>query len=190
MINATTYENIIKALGKVLDDYSGLLAANIQNADSARGTDISQKITPVEAYSPTLSDSFMLFELIESPDGEHYVTKDEIKENKQSMTTIQSYDYHLMIYGNHSPIDAQKISSIFKRENIALSLHEKGIFITGVGGIEAINEFINNTLVLRRDLIIKIEARYIFESTEDVQYFDQNQEVGLIVKNVAEIKVS
>ena len=186
MIKAIKYEDIVKILAKVLDNNSGLDPKRILNADSVRGTDLSQYISSSETYAPDVSDSFLIFELLENQNGDHFVTKGE----DDSMITIQSYDYHLMIYGNSSPTDAQKISAVFKKENIALSLRDEGIFVNGVTGVEAINEFINNTYILRRDLIIKIQTRYVFENKENIEYFDPNQNVDPVVKDISKINIS
>ena len=182
MINAITYENIIKYLGEFLDTYSGLAPSRILNADSIRGTDLGELINDHEQYSPEVSSSFLLFELVEDQDGENYLTKGEVE---TTMMTIQSYNFHIMIYGNTAPTDAQKISSLFKQESDALSLRDLGIFIKGVSPIEAINEFINNTLLLRRDIIVHLQVRYQFEGIgEEVGDFNSKQNITIVVKGV------
>ena len=188
MINAITYEVIIKILGKFLDTYSGLLPTRILNADSIRGTDLSEIISGTEMYSPGVSTSFLLFELLENQNGDHFITSGETNNN---MMTIQSYNYHIMIYGNQAPTDAQKISTLFKQSDSALELRDSGIFIKGVSSIEPINEFINNTLILRRDLLINLQVRYDFSNVgKDNGYFAENQDIITIVESVSKIKVS
>ena len=185
MIKAIKYEDIIKVLGKFLDTYSGIKPDNILNADSIRGTDISEMISESQSYSPSVSKSFVLFELLEDENGEHFATSGTAS---NQMITIQTYNFHLMIYGNSAPTDAQKISAIFKQADDALELHENGVFVKGVSPIEPINEFINNTLLLRRDLNIKIEVKFNFNNIgKDVGVFDEDQEINMIVKSVSNI---
>lgn len=170
MIKAITYDEIVKVLAKFLDDNSGIYPTRILNAASVRGTDISQVISETETYSPEMSNSFLLFELIEDENGEHFVTKGE---SETDMTTIQSYIFHLMIYGNKSATDAQKISAIFKTSDLVLGLRDEGIYVNGVNPIQSNNEFINNTYLFRKDIDINIQVRYNFENiVEDPEYFE------------------
>lgn len=185
MIPSINYENIIITLGSFLDTYSGINPNRILNADSVRGTDLGELISSTESYSPTLGSSFVLFELLESTEDDNFVTKDE---NETNMITIQNYNFHLMIYGNSSPNDAQKLSALFKQSNNALMLRDKGIYIRGVSRIEPNNEFINNTLILRRDLFIRLECKNTFEKIgKDVGYFDDSQNIDIIVNRVVDI---
>lgn len=170
MISATTYKDIIITLGKFLDEKSGLNSQRILNADSVRGTDISQMINSTESYSPAQSDSFLLFELLEDTSGEHFVTPGQ---REQDMMSIQSFNFHIMIYGNNSPMDAQKISTIFKNADLVLGLRDSGIFVNQVSAVDPINEFINNTLLIRRDIDIKIEVRFQFDNVgPEPEYFE------------------
>lgn len=181
MIKATTYKETVKKLLEILETYSGIDTNRIFNALSVRGTDISVIISENEdpiSLSPNLSESFVLFELIEDPTGENYITP-----NGDKMDTIQTYIFHLLIYGNQSVMDSHKISTIFKTPNIALELRNSGIFIKGVSSIEPNDEFINDTLYLRRDLDISLQTRYSFDMViPDVEYFENFE--GLIVKSV------
>lgn len=183
MIEAISFEDIIRKVCKFLDTYSGVDPKNILNADSIRGTDLSEMINESSAYSPNASNPFILFELLENQEEDNYITKGQ---TSTEMETIQVYNFHLMIYGNTSPTYAQKIAALFKQENNALSLREDGIFVKGVSKITPNNEFINNTLILRRDLIIKFETRHHFEDIgEDVGYFNETDILGVDVKNIS-----
>ena len=183
MITPVTYEEAVKALAAFLDSKSGLDPDRILNADSARGTDLSEMISDSQTYSPSASSSLMLFELIEPGDGEHFATTDK---KPSDMMTIQSYDLHLMIYGNSSPNDAQRISAAFKQPDNAYSLREKGLFIDGVSEITPVNEFVNNTLLLRRDLMIHVKTRQIFKNiVEDPGEFDETQSITLVVRTAS-----
>lgn len=185
MIDPITYRKTIKTLAWFLDTYSYLPVEKILNGDSIRGTDLSVFISESQSYSIEAGSSFILFELLEDLDSDHYITPGSID---NSMLTIQSYLFHLKIYGNTSPEDAQRISSIFKKGDLVLELRNKGIYINGVLPIDPINEFINNTYILRRDLTIKLQTVFEFNDLgEDSGYFADNQKIDLIVKETTEI---
>ena len=112
----------------------------------------------------------------------YFITKGNDDNN---MMTIQTYDFHMKIYGNTAPTDAQKVSALFKQADIALALRDMGAYIKGVSPIEPINEFINNTYLLRRDLIIQIQAKHEFDNIgPETGYFDEAQDVSLVVNVV------
>lgn len=186
MIRAVDYEQVVKTLAAFLDENSGLSTERILNADSIRGTELAEMISSTQSYSPTAKNSFLLFELIENQNQEmNFLTSGSTSE---SMMSIQAYDFHLMVYGNSSPTDAQKISLLFKQEDNAIDLREKGIFINGVAPIEAINEFVNNTLYLRRDIFVHLQVRYQFDEIgKDPGYFEESgdltvEQVSLLAK--------
>lgn len=170
MIKKVIYEDIIRSIRRLLIDYSGIPGHKILNALSARGTPLAEYISESEEESINMSTSFLLFELIEDQDANNYVTTSQ----NDGMMTIQAFQFHIMIYGNNCHTDAQKISTLFKQSDNALRLRNEGVFINGVEPVESINEFINDTLIQRCDLFIKLQGRFEFEETsEDVGYFEK-----------------
>ena len=177
-LKAITYEEMVKAIASFLDSHSGVDPKRILNAASIRGADLSEMISSSKAYSPMAKTAFMLFELVENRE-EDYITKGE---KTTSMSTIQTFDLHLMIYGNASPSAAQQVSAAFKREENAMALRDLGIFVNGVVPVEAVNEFINNTWLLRRDVVIRLQARFEFDDpASDPGVFDDAQTIQAIV---------
>ena len=188
IINNTTYEQIIKNLAKFLDTYSGINPNLILNKDSIRGTNLSVIISNSKAYSPNAGTEFLLFELLENPNDENFITKDE---GENEMMTIQNYDFHIIVYGNKSGEFAQKISAIFKQSDDALLLRDLGIYVHGVSPITSENEFINNTYILRKDLIIKLQVRYKFENIgQSVEYFAEDQDISPIIKVASKANIN
>lgn len=184
-IKPVTYKKIIVGLAKFLDKYTFLDPNRILNADSIRGTPLTQYLSDNRTYSIEAGNSFLLFELLEDPDSDNFITKGD---RETSMMTVQSYKLNMMIYGNSSVTDSQRISTIFKQANLALELRDKGIYVKGVVPIIAANEFINDTYILRRDLTVDIQVTYLFDDvSEDEGYFANNQEIDLIVKRTSEI---
>ena len=183
MISPITYEKIIKKLAEILDRYTKIPSERILNSDSIRGTNLSEYIDTDIVYSPSASDSFLLFELLEDMNGEHFVTKGK---DDKGMLTIQTYKFHIYIYGNHSSTDAQRISAIFKTEEIVLDLRNAGIFIVSISPVEQIKEFVNDTLLLRRDLEITLETTHQFDDlNSNDEYFEQLTEI--IVRSKSDV---
>lgn len=181
MIKKISYPDIVKNLVKVLEDYSGLRKTSIVNLVSISGVDLGELISESEQYSINASDSFLLFELLEN-NSDNYVTKGS---KNDQMEYIQSYDFHIIVYGNNAPVDCQKISALFKQENIALFLRDNGIYIKGVSPIDPRTEFINNTLIVRRDLMVRIYCRNEFDNIGiPTDYFDKKQKIGICVKKI------
>lgn len=167
MIKPITYEDIIKKLRNVVMTNTKLPGTKVLNALSVRGTDLSDVISSTKTYSFSLDDVFILFELLKDQDGDNYVTpKDD-----DNMIAIASYTYHLMIYGNGSDLCSQVLRTTFKQPKVAMDLREEGIYVRTVNSGETINEFINNTLLLRNDLEVKIEVAYVLENATKTQYF-------------------
>lgn len=178
MIKQTDFEGMVKTVARFLDAYSGIKPSNILNADSIRGTDLSEMISESQSFSPKANSAFMLFEFLENPEDD-YITSGEKEGN---MCTIQSYDLHLKIYGNSSPDVAQRVSALFKVPDIALSLRDEGVFIKGVSPIVPMNEFVNNTWLIRRDLVVKTQIRFEIQSlSEDPGVFGDIQGISVVV---------
>lgn len=184
MIKTISYENIIIELRKTIMQYADLKPQKVMNALSIRGTELSDKISQNITQSFSAGDVFILFELLKDEDGDNYVTPKDDK----NMISIASYKFHLMIYGNGSDNCSQVIRTIFKRPNIAMDLREKGIYVRSINSGETINEFINNTLLLRSDLELYIEVAYVLNNKEEPEYFStedfSQEDVMLTIKEV------
>ena len=184
MIKPISYEEIIKVLRNTIIENSDLPAERVLNALSARGTDLSEILNHTQVYSYSLKDVFILFELLKDENGNNFVTK----KDDNSMLTISSYKFHIMIYGNGSNDYSQIIRSIFKQSSVALDLRGMGVHVTSVSSGETLNEFINNTLWLRNDIIVYIETVYESINKKEQEYFDQNYNISDIDLYVKEMK--
>ena len=177
-------KNIEILLRKVLIQNSRVRETRILNALSARGIDLSDIINDTIYDSYSMSDVFILFELIKSLDGDNYITE----KNDDYMLSINTYTFHIMIYGNKSEECSQYIKSAFKQEEIVSELRDKGIFIRGVSTGESINEFINNSLWRRTDLNITLTTTFEIEKIIKSKYFSENKEENsisnIIVKTI------
>lgn len=184
MIKATTFEGMVKTVAHFLDLHSGIDQNRIINKDSVRGADLAEMISSDESYSPSASSAFMLFEFVENPDNDFISPGETVSK----MENIQTYDLHMLIYGNGSPSAAQRVSAMFKRPELALALREEGVFVNGVAPIEPQNEFLNDTWVLRRDVFVRMQIRIeIEDSSVDPGVFDETQSIAAVVVNAAKL---
>jgi hypothetical protein len=115
----------------------------------------------------------------------HYVdptTDLNVIDTSTDMKLIQSYELHLVIYGNNCKSVATKIiTNLYTDEALEL-LREGGIGILKIDPLENTSEFLTtNTYVLRYDIKIQfncqIEPERAFEQTE-IEEADQD-----IIKN-------
>lgn len=185
MIKAITYEEMVKTVAAFLDSHSGINPNRIINRDGIRGATLAEMISPTQAYSPAANQTLMLFEFVEDQNAENFAT---VEKDPANMCVIQSYSLHLMLYGNKSPQDAQRVFASFKQGDNAFELRDKGVYVKGVDPIEPVNEFINDTLCLRRDIIVRLQARFVFEEAgDDLGEFDENQGVTVVVQNASNL---
>lgn len=163
---AITYENALTLLRNVLVDYSGILSDLIINADSIYGPDVMKEIESLlqdcyEQESPTVTDTFIVFEYKEN-EGDHYAATSFSQNNvSTTMETIGTYSMYLKIYGDNCHNSAQKILSIFKTPTIAENLRNSGVYINGISPITPGTEFINLVRWQRCDLEIKTICRFV-----------------------------
>ena len=183
MMKAINYEDIIKLLRTSIIDNSNITASKVLNALSVRGTDLSQIINNTKVYSYSAKDVFLLFELLKNDSGNNFVTK----KDDNSMIVVSSYKFHLMIYGNGSDDFSQIIKSIFHQSSVLNNLRDNGIHILNISSGESINEFVNNTLLLRNDLMINLETIYESKNKHDAEYFDIDYNAENIMLNVKNI---
>lgn len=186
-LKPTDYETIVVTIRSTLLEACKLRSERCLNALSARGTDLSELISSSQSYSKGMGEPFMLFELLRDMNGDNYVTPG--REGK--MLTITAYTFHMMCYGNASDRLANEARATFKNPGIAQELRNRGIFVTGVTGGEAIHEFVNNTMLLRVDLDMTFEALSETEDPLPQEYFDESPSAesltGLAVRSVRDV---
>lgn len=162
----TTYENIIISLRKAIIEQSDLISDRVLNALSVRGTDLSDIINGVVEDNLNIDNSFILFELLYD-DGNDYVV---VKNDDNSMASINYFNLNLHIYGNDSYMTAQKLMSRFRTIDCAEKLYNSGIHFLGITNPTTINEFINDTMWIRQDLTIKIEVAFKIDNQTQLEY--------------------
>lgn len=151
------FNDLCKSMRKVLIEQTTLPGDRIANALSVRGADIIKYINEFESESPTLLDTFIIFEVLESDEPYAYGGTD----NETKVETIVSYDCKLKIYGSLCHDVARTLLGRMKSVEPILKLQDNNIWVYGVNKIGSINELINNTVYPRCDMVIRFVDSYI-----------------------------
>ena len=185
MLPNTDFDNVIRTLRKTIIDYVGIDSNRVLNALSVRGADLLKIINKTELNSYNLSDSFIVFELLEDSDKEYFV----MEENDNNMCYISNMHMDLKLYGKACHTISRKLITAFKNEKILMDLYVSGVYYKGITGPSSVNEFINNTLWPRCDMTIKVQTKTIVEKPISDEFFDINGNLekinsALIVKKI------
>lgn len=158
-------ETAIKVLRKTLMSITGLANEYIINGESIRGAELvtiknGQKV-PI-GYGETCIVTYV------NPTDEMSIIQSE-----DTSETLQSYELHLIIFGDENKKMASKIKANFYQSYLLDTLREKGIDILRVGSIENGSEFLtSDTYVVRSD--VRIAFNVIIEN--DMALVDNNIE--------------
>ena len=168
MLKAITFDELTKILYSKLILFSGLDRTQIRNADGLQGSNIEKLIDSTKIESLQINDSFIIFEIVESPDR---LNIDE--EDDDTISSIIEYKFIVRCYGWPSAILAQQILARFKTNDNLLELRSKGIYINNISTIDPIKEFINNIWWPRRDFTIKMLVRYSTQKVDPSSVFSE-----------------
>ncbi len=185
MLPNTDFDNVIRALRKTIIDYVGIDSNRVSNALTVRGADLLKIINSTELNSYNLSDSFIVFELLEDNDKEYFV----MEEDEKNLCYVSYMHMDLKLYGTPCHNISRKLIATFKDEKILNELYYKGIYYKGITGPNSVNEFINNTLWPRCDMSIKVQIKTAIPKPTEEEYFNLKNEPldidsSLITKNI------
>lgn len=153
----------------------------IINGLSVRGPELIKHVNENVYSSTDLSDTIIVFERsIDS--SEKTISMEEID---NSITTYSHFQYKITIYGNVSDFVAYKLFSRLLSSEIRENLISKGIYIRDISNPQSINEFINNTIILRTDLEIALSCRFNFSKIISNEEFKKE---NLTIKNINILK--
>lgn len=114
----------------------------------------------------------------------HYVDPTDdmsIVDTSSELSTIQSYELHLVIYGNNCKKVAQKIKSNLYTREMLDELTENGIGLLEIKPVENTSDFMtDNTYVLRYDLRILFDCQ--FEDDRKIEEVELEEFTNDIVK--------
>lgn len=155
-MNITTYENALKTLRQLILDYTNLPNEFVLNGDSIYGPDAWKMISELIGESPTLTDTFIVFEFKEIPNDSFGITDYDIN----NMFGIAPYGLFLKIYGDYCHSVAYKLAALFKYPAAIENLYANGIKIINTSQINSLNEFINNVRWPRCDIEIDVLCNF------------------------------
>ena len=166
MLKAIDYNVLTKILYNKLILFSEIEKTQIRNIDGLQGADIEKLISSTKIDSLELSDSFIIFEIIENSDMLR-----TIEENDNTISTVISYDFIVRCYGRPAHMLANKILARFRTDDNLLDLRSKGIYANNLEPITTTKEFINNLWWPRCDFTIKMIVRYSTPKNKEGGYF-------------------
>ena len=131
---------------------SGLDNNYIINGDSIYGPTAYQMVSEIIGKSPSLEDTFIIFEFKEIENDSYGITFDD----KNNGYALVSYGLFLKIYGDNSHSMAAKIQAGLKFPGTVEVLYNQGIKYTSLSNISSLNEFINGVRWPRCDIELDI----------------------------------
>ncbi len=155
-MNITTYENALKTLRQLILDYIDLPSEFVLNGDSIYGPDAWKMISELIGESPTLTDTFIVFEFKEIPNDSFGITDYDT----DNMFAIAPYGLFLKIYGDYAHAMAYKLAALFKYPAAVQELYANGLKIIDTSQINSLNEFINNVRWPRCDIEIDVLCNF------------------------------
>ena len=155
----TCIDDAIKIWRTILIEITGIKKNHILNGESIRSPELvtvknGQKI-------PIGYDETCIIHYCDPIDDISVVDTSNVNE------TIQSYELHLIIYGNCCKKVSQLIKSNLYTRNILDELTENGIGLLDVPPVENTSEFMTeNTYILRNDLRIRFDCAFVDKTTK------------------------
>lgn len=179
-MNITTYENALKTLRQLILGYTNLPSEFVLNGDSIYGPDAWKMISELIGESPSLEDTFIVFEFKEIPNDSFGITDYDTN----NMFAIAPYGLFLKIYGDKCHTVAYKLAALFKYPTAVQELYANGLKIIDTSQVNSLNEFINNVRWPRCDIEIDVlcNLKINFENIPEVGIVDQLTEPVNIIK--------
>lgn len=155
-MNITTYENALKTLRQLILGYTNLPSEFVLNGDSIYGSDAWKMISELIGESPSLEDTFIVFEFKEIPNDSFGITDYDT----DNMFAIAPYGLFLKIYGDKCHAVAYKLAALFKYPYAVQELYANGLKIIDTSQVNSLNEFINNVRWPRCDIEIDVLCNF------------------------------
>lgn len=147
-------DDAIKIWRKILIEITGIQKNHLLNGESIRSPELvtaknGQKV-------PIGYDETCIIHYCDPIDDISVVDTSTVNE------TIQSYELHLVIYGNCCKKVSQLIKSNLYTRNILDELTENGIGLLDIPSVENTSEFMTeNTYILRNDIRIRFDCAFV-----------------------------
>lgn len=161
MIKPSTYEAVLIKLRKDLIKHTGLDPKLVLNADTLFGADIRKFISDTISEAPSNSQSFIVFEFIETRDTAYGVGTDDLLAQ-----VIAPYTFRIKIYGGQAHLLAQKLQAMYHLAPIVEDMENNGIKIVAIESPISTNDFINGSRWLRCDIEVRMLCNFQFDFSE------------------------
>lgn len=161
MVRLNCIDDAIKIWRKILIEITGIPKNYLLNGESIRSPELvtmknGQKV-------PIGYDETCIIHYCDPIDDISVVDTSEVNE------TIQSYELHLVIYGNCCKKVSQLIKSNLYTRSVLDELTENGIGLLDIPSVENTSEFMtDNTYVLRNDIRIRFDCAFVDDRTRPV----------------------
>lgn len=165
-----------KLIGNELLIESELPKDCIINGLSVRGPELLKYINDKLYLSPNLNDTVLIFECSHNKNN----CLSEYNEINDELILFNSFEYKVILYGNHSKNIASKLKARFESDSVKQHLYDEGIYLEYVDYPESINEIINETVWIRTDLSINLSCQMKFNSIKNELNFDKINKITLI----------
>lgn len=156
MIALSNVNELNKILRNQLIKQSRLNSEQVLNALSIHGEDLDKLLEEQAYISIDRSDLLILFELqSRRNDSDVSMTNED-----DSVTMYRSFNFRVIIYGNDSSSLANVLVSRFRTEAVRNELHYNGVYLERVNEPDILNEYKNNTMWLRNDIVLEISCKF------------------------------
>lgn len=162
----TCIDDAIKIWRKILIEITGIPKNYLLNGESIRSPELvtaknGQKV-------PIGYDETCIIHYCDPIDDISVVDTSNVNE------TIQSYELHLVIYGNCCKKVSQLIKSNLYTRNILDELTENGIGLLDIPSVENTSELMTeNTYILRNDIRIRFDCAFVDKAVKPSETIEE-----------------
>lgn len=156
-------DEALKIWLKIINKITNIPSNLIINGESIRGVELVY-IKNAQRIPLTSKDNFIVFYL-------DYIDDISVTDSADSLLTTQSYELHLIIYGDKCKVLSHTLKANIYSESVLNILRDNDIGLQDIPSIENTSNFINeNTYQFRNDMRIRfncvIESDKIFDINE------------------------
>lgn len=148
----TTFNDALIALRKQVLLLTGLDGNYVINGDSVYGPTAYKMTSDIIGKSPSLSDTFIIFEFKEIENDSYGITFDD----DNNGYSLVPYGLFLKIYGDNAHEVAAQLQAGLKFSGTVEALYNQGIKYIDLSKIQSVNEFINGVRWPRCDLELDV----------------------------------
>ena len=199
----TDINNVINDFRQILITQSNLDEDRVLNALSLNGTELDVLLEDSVYTSITQDNTTLLFTLNALPSESNVSMEEGTIFNgtdltcspasicsqdtlvgdvdiDTSITSYNMYQFKLMIYGNNSYEVATSLVARLRSTAVRTQLYSCGIYLSEIFTPETINEFKNNCMWLRNDVLINIGIKYSVSQISDTTPYAKTNTITII----------